>query len=269
MNCLLFGAFVFLFLLLFQPFELSKLPNRIGLVAFGYGMVCFAIMALLNVGVFLTFPHYFSENKWTTQKEILWTLLHVVLIGAGNYLLSVLIKIIAYSWWNLLLFEVYTLAVAVFPITTSILWNQIRLNKKFEKQSQLLNAKIEKIQHLNDAEAKSLKISIPNGPDPLELEIAHFLYAQADDNYVKIFYWEGNGVSRKLIRTTLKNVFTLFEGHQYIIKSHKSYIVNLQHVQRISGNAQGYKLHVKGTTEMIPVSRTLNSTIKRYFADNQ
>jgi DNA-binding LytR/AlgR family response regulator len=44
-------------------------------------------------------------------------------------------------------------------------------------------------------------------------------------------------------------------------RCHRAYIVNLAAVEHVSGNAQGYKLHLKDVAELIPVSRNLNSVL--------
>jgi DNA-binding LytR/AlgR family response regulator len=41
-----------------------------------------------------------------------------------------------------------------------------------------------------------------------------------------------------------------------------AYIVNLDQVLQLSGNAQGLRLHLKGIDTTIPVSRTLNNEIR-------
>ena len=264
----LFGSFVFLFLSIFQPFELSKLPKDILLIAFGYGAVCFVIMAILNAVAFLTLPSCFSESRWTTKKQILWIIINVIFIGLGNYTFSLLTKVTAFTWWNLFLFETYTIAVAVFPVTILTLANQVRLSKKFERQSEHFNEDIEKKQNKFIAETNFPIIAIDNGNDEFNLAIEDFLFAKSDDNYVEIYFLNDKIVSRKIVRNTLKNVYSLFAEHKEIFKCHRSYIVNLKHVQRISGNAQGYKLHLQESGEIIPVSRSLNETVKLYFADN-
>lgn len=49
-------------------------------------------------------------------------------------------------------------------------------------------------------------------------------------------------------------------------RCHRTYIVNLQKVKHISGNAQGYKLHLENIDTLIPVSRSLNEGIAAKFA---
>ena len=41
------------------------------------------------------------------------------------------------------------------------------------------------------------------------------------------------------------------------------YIVNINHIIHISGNAQGYRLNLTETTEEIPVSRTYLKNLKK------
>ena len=267
-NSFLFGSFVFLFLFIFQPFELSQLPKDILLITFGYGVVCFVIMAILNAVAFLTLPSFFSESKWTIKKQILWIIVNVTFIGLGNYTFSLVMDVTTYNLVNLFLFEFYTIAVAVFPVAILTLANQVRLSNKFERQSEYLNYDIEKKQKKSIAETNFSIVTFGSGNDAFQLMIEDFLFAKSDDNYVEIYFLNDAVVSRKILRNTLKNVYSLCAEYKEIFKCHRSYIVNLKHVQRISGNAQGYKLHLQQSGEIIPVSRSLNKTIKLYFADN-
>jgi hypothetical protein len=266
--CFLFGLFVFLFLSIFQPFELNNFPTNLLLVTFGYGAICFAIMALLNIGVFFSFPNYFSTNSWTTGKEILWVTINVFIIGFGNYIFFLMVNVTSFSWWNSVLFISYTLLVGVFPLTDLILLNQVRLQSKFEKQSQHLNEEIKKKQIKYADQSIPSKISVPNEREYFELIVDAFLYAKSDDNYVNIYYLNNTSISRKMIRITLKKMDSLFVEHKDILKYHKSYIVNLKHVHRVSGNVQGYKLHLWNKDIIVPVSRALNKIIRSHFVDD-
>jgi DNA-binding LytR/AlgR family response regulator len=43
--------------------------------------------------------------------------------------------------------------------------------------------------------------------------------------------------------------------YSMIYKTHRSYLVNLNYVEHVTGNAQGYKLHLNSHEEKIPVAR--------------
>lgn len=47
-----------------------------------------------------------------------------------------------------------------------------------------------------------------------------------------------------------------------LYRCHRSYLVNLIYVEKVSGNALGLKLHLKGYPGEIPVSRSLNHQIE-------
>jgi len=60
-----------------------------------------------------------------------------------------------------------------------------------------------------------------------------------------------------LKRLPLKDFEIQLKAYPYILKIHRSYIVNLKAIKFISGNAQGYVLHLKNYPQKtIPVSRS-------------
>ncbi len=47
-----------------------------------------------------------------------------------------------------------------------------------------------------------------------------------------------------------------------LVRVHRSYLVNLQRVARVSGNAQGYRLHLSAPdVEPVPVGRTYSEAV--------
>ena len=159
------------------------------------------------------------------------------------------------------------MAIGVFPITAVVLINQARLNNKFKGESLLINALVENsVKEIPPTQNLAIKILSENGSVELELLPEDLLFAKSDDNYVEIVFFHNGKKSRKLIRNTLKNIHAMFPDHQDFYRCHKSYVVNLIRVNHISGNAQGYKLHLKDTDEIVPVSRSNNENIKLLFA---
>jgi len=266
-TALLFGLFVFVFLGIFKPFELAYLDSGVWSVALGYGLVCTACMVVLNVGVFSLLPNFFSDARWTTGREVCWIALNVFVIGVGNYFYSMSLGIVEADLRGFFLFQAYTVAIGVFPMTISVLLNRRRLERKFKHQSESLTTKIRNYVP-NAPGAKPKTVELGKGSEKFDLALADFLYAKSDNNYVEVHYLDAGGENRRVIRETLKNVFDALGHHKGIMKCHKSYVVDLTKVHLISGNAQGYKLHLKGSEETILVSRSLNETVKAYFADN-
>jgi DNA-binding LytR/AlgR family response regulator len=64
-----------------------------------------------------------------------------------------------------------------------------------------------------------------------------------------------------MFRSTLKKMEGQLQAYPFFYRCHRAYIVNMNKVVHISGNAQGFKLHLAGLDDTIPVSRSLNEEI--------
>ena len=83
------------------------------------------------------------------------------------------------------------------------------------------------------------------------------LFVKTDGNYIELYFKDGNKILR---RTTIKKLESIIKQEVFILKTHRSYLVNINYVDTVSGNAQGYKLQLKNYSEKIPVSRNMIST---------
>ncbi len=86
------------------------------------------------------------------------------------------------------------------------------------------------------------------------------LYVKSSDNYSEFYYTTPEGIRNRLIRLTLKKVEEQIP-YDYIIRSHKSYIVNMIHVNSITGNANNAMIHFKNKEMSLPVSRTKREAV--------
>ena len=268
-DALVFSVFVFLFLFVFQPFQIGNFKEHTLAVSAGYGMVCLLLMLILNVAIVRWSPNYFDEKNWTTGRQIFWTLTNVFLIGMGNFLYSHQIGVVSFSWNGLAKFQFFTIAVGAFPLVISVLYNQSRLQTKYAQSSDSLNATITETalnQEGNQALKTEQKITIPSQytQENLSLFPDDLLFIRSADNYIEVFFMNGNTVEKHLLRNTLKSTESILTDTNFF-RCHKSFLVNLTHVSHISGNAQGYKLHLSATDDVIPVSRSNNDFLKSYF----
>lgn len=262
-NAFIMGLFVFLFLFGFQPFGLNEYPGELLALTFGYGMTCFISMVILNVVIPTLFVNFFSEQKWTVAKQIIWSLINVAFIGLANLLYSNFADIANFSIQNLVQFELYTIAIALFPLLLFILSNYQRLTYKFEKSATIINQSIKELQqNIKRNSDESIEIDSENLSESLRLNPTDLIYIQSADNYITVYFYQFGKLSSTVLRNTLKSLEEQLINYPYLFRCHKSYLVNLNKVERISGNAQGYKLHIEGLSELIPVSRSHNKTIK-------
>ena len=258
-TSILYGLFVTFFLYIFRPFGIDSGPYNLFLVCLSYGGVTTFVVFVLNSNLNYLFSDYFCEEKWTVGREILWTIINISLIGIANAVLTSYLANISFSLKLILIFQLYTVLLALVPIVFVITYNEAVHNKKYSELSKDINS------HLTTHSVAAKQVTIPSYNENEELEIGadDLVYITSADNYIEVYYkTTGENINKKLLRSTLKNTEAIFEDFQNIIRCHKSYIVNLNFVKNVTGNAQGYKLHLENSDIKIPVSRKLNDFVK-------
>ena len=255
---LLISLFIVAFLAFFQPFELNQIhsKNKIWFIG-GFGVVNFLILTLNMILIPKIIPSFFKEMSWKVYKELLWICWLLFTIGIGNFLYAKLLFDFPESYLQGFLgFQLYTLAVGIFPtiVIVAINYNQ-QLRRNLEAASQMNTAlKDHNVAALHNEQ--EILISNENQKEILQLPINDVLYIQSEGNYISIYYKRDQDIKRSMIRNTLKK--TENELEQYfppLFKTHRSFIVNLNLVDKIRGNSQGLQLYLPELEEFVPVSR--------------
>lgn len=251
---------VFLFNYIIEPFSYNFEEHRFSFLVISLlngllvGVVLMAFLLLLKI----TIPNSFQEEAWTIGKEISLWITILLLIGIANFFLRELIYDNPNNFYfRYLVTEVVnTFIVGSFFAVIAVMANYIYLLRSNVKNSLKWNELIEAPPHANKSKSR-ITITAQNEKDKLVFRNSDFLFAKSDGNYVEFFIKKENGdIYRKITRNTLTNVEEQFSNYKNILKVHRSYIVNLQHVHSVNGNAQGYKLTLNSTNIPIPVSRT-------------
>lgn len=96
--------------------------------------------------------------------------------------------------------------------------------------------------------------------DQITLSASNFLFGKAQDNYVELFYEEQNQMKKFLMRATLGNLISSI-NNKAIIRSHRSYIVNLHHVKTIKGGNRDIALYLDPFNSQVPVSKSFKNAV--------
>jgi hypothetical protein len=258
----LFGLFVFVFLRFFEPFGIWQLPFGKTLICAGFGLWCSIALLLLNFGFVRLFPRWFEESRWNIGKEWLWVMFHCAVIGIGNTAFAVAAGLTHWSPGMFLTYEIYTVAVGIFPITISVLITELRLSRRYSEASAELNT------HLPKNEPAELVVTLPsdNKNEALNLPVKDLVLLEAADNYVTVYHKNTEAVRKTVLRSTMKAQEEQLANIETMFRAHKSYLINCDHIERVSGNAQGYRLHLEGITHAIPVSRRQNEELRKRLA---
>ena len=258
------GVCVFLFLVLLKPFGIDNNPDYIFLAAY---MVSWAAIAGIITTVLIpySFPKYFNENKWTVKRNLLYILfLNIVflliLFFASNAF--VIIRYNSYHDFTIDKFLWYLRLQVLLGVPLGILVNfinQYYLLKKHLRIANSINTSVNK-EDLDSRSKNSNKIH----PSTIELDVDQYqklsidtnklVLVEALGNYINIFYYD-NEIKRLTIRETISNFEKKLSSSDFIFRSHRSYLINLQLICKIDGDSQGLKVHLKKCDRLIPVSR--------------
>jgi DNA-binding LytR/AlgR family response regulator len=290
----IFGCFVGAFLSLFQPFDINTWQTEHKLLkVWGFGGITFGIMVLMGVLLPRLAPRFFAEERWTVGKQIAHILAQILLITLANRLYLLWLVSGAYSagWiWSF----VVTCLVGIFPTTGAVVANYIRQLKRYKEQAALLSATLpphpvndvpppvtppataSSVQPLTDLKPL-ITLLAENGKDAFTVAPANLLAIESSDNYCTIFYVQNHALAKELIRSSLSRLENQLPVKQSVVahsrldlidtlpgpfvRCHRSYVVNLDRVDRVLGNAQGYKLHLLNGQLMVPVARKYNDTL--------
>ncbi|MBE16645.1 MAG: LytTR family transcriptional regulator DNA-binding domain-containing protein [Dokdonia sp.] len=247
-----------LFDLAFEPFEVnhSELVYSYPLTALIHALVSTAVF-LLCVGVLGVLRPL--EAQWKVYKELGFLAIVLCLIGIGQFLIRDLIYLKDDNWSMRYFLEeirnTFLLGSLFVFIITSI--NVERLQRLYRKRSKNISLSLKK-QTQSSNKLLSLKTHIKS--DDFDLDITTLVFVMAQQNYVSFHLTNGEVL---LKRMTLKSVATQLAPYEFIVKTHRSYIVSLLAVTGVDGNAQGYQLDMKGTSHTVPVSRGMITTFEQ------
>tara|TARA_R110000868_G_scaffold103912_4_gene285915 strand:+ start:1928 stop:2788 length:861 start_codon:yes stop_codon:yes gene_type:complete len=249
-GLLLFICFLsFCFSYFFEPFEINKVEHRINgiwimlLHSFIPFPIAFIYLRILNMSVK-------EDTHWNLGKEVLHISMILLLIGIADFLIRDFIYTNPNNWSLQYLWEEIRNTFLVGTLLQFILLplNLERLIKKHTISSKKI--RIETFDVYKNREDIVIQTQITT--EIVNLDISTFLFAKVESNYTEI-----HTKSQKiLVRLTLKELEEQLTRFTFIIKTHRSYLVNLYHVVDVSGNAQGYLIKLKDSTTPLPVSRS-------------
>ncbi len=253
-----FSFFVTVFLLIFRPFGLNIYSYERSYIIIGYGLIIWLTLSINDFLAYRFLPETFSEKKWTVTAQILWTCIQLFSTGITCFVYAVAIDAFPQSLLSFVRIELYVLLSSIIPIVMFVLIKQNYLLRQNSRQAELLNQELHGQQNINVVKAYADKILIvgDNQNDRLEISPGQIDYITAQDNYFEVVWQEGGKINKKLFRGTLAKADQTVQPFPFIFRCHRAYIVNLDKIINIEGNAQGYRLKLQNNPEVIPVSRS-------------
>jgi len=235
----------------FQPFDVYIPEHKmnyflISLIHSSSPFVILLMLSAVNINPSI-------EENWCISKEIGFILLYLLLVGLAQFLIRDLIYDNPNNWSLRYLVEEIRNTILVGILFISILV-PLNFNRLYAKN--IMGASNLKTHHssVKSDVNSSILIKTQLKGENLQLDVNNLLFAKAEGNYVELFVKDE--IKRKVLkRITIKELESVLKPYPNIFKTHRSYLVNLDHIKNVTGNAQGYKLQLDNIMQKIPVSR--------------
>lgn len=263
------GCFIALFLMVFQPFEINLWQTEYKIIKLlGYGLVTFITPIIVSLFISVLLSTKWLEEKWNVGYEIISTIFMILCIALGNILYSQFLGISKFTFMNYLNAIVITFSIGIFPIIFSVIFKYQTLLRKNNQNALQVNQSIKEIipEYTSTAETQITFIA-ENNKDQLSIHPSNLIYIESIDNYSQITYTENGAIKKQILRGSLKRFESQIEN-PFIVRCHRSYIVNLHKVTKIDGNAAGYKLTLDQLDVKIPISRNYSNAVLELIKKN-
>lgn len=246
---------MFLFFLFFQPIE--NIPfnfeNRL-LFYTGFPGIILFTFCLFRILIPSLFPRFFTASVWTLWRDIWlhgisWAFMSVAFVfytrhvGLVPITFILTIKLVLLSLASIIIF-------VIINEFRRIRWHLLLLYRK----NQLKGVP----SHGQSIPRQSPLIRFPSSlkSEKLELPLEQVILVKAADNYIEVV-WENDQkeIDRKLLRSSLAKTDRYLQSFPALIRCHRTYMINIERVEKLTGSTHNSQLHLKGYPEPIPVSR--------------
>ncbi|NAS12455.1 LytR/AlgR family response regulator transcription factor [Poritiphilus flavus] len=245
----------------FMPFNVNTAEHRMSYLAISFVHTLTALFLFFLVFLFFrVFPRL--RNNWNVGKEIATLATFLLFTGIGQFLIRDIIYDNPYNWClGYLIEEVRnTFMVGILFILILVPANFSRLYyRNMQKASNLERRQKEVVDNSKIFIKTHLK------SDDFHLESREFIFARSEGNYVEICLLNNDSIEKLLKRISIKDLEHQLASLNYIVRTHRSYLVNMNYVSSVSGNAQGYRLQLQNSDEIVTVSRNMIPVFEAHY----
>ncbi|MFH6604009.1 LytR/AlgR family response regulator transcription factor [Maribacter algicola] len=246
------GLYSSFFLIVYSPFNIDQWKND------AYWKYVLLGILVIFVTQFVLRP-LFGIKTFNYRSLIFWCLFELFLMATALHVIfaapHVTLSEKIFDYLNTLWIVTLIAAIPYFMVLVYLVLRE-RLSAQKEIENKILK------NSSNTAE-KLLTITGENEKIKLAIKYNQLLLVKSAGNYLELFYLQGESVKKELVRSSLKEFEekTIDTG---IIKAHRSYLVNINHIASLKKTKKSYELivqHLPDTT--IPVSTSYKDSFEK------
>lgn len=254
------GLFVSVFLFVIRPFGIRGDDTLLLLICSGFGMITLVFGWLYDVLFRFVLKVRTDLPSWTLGKWVLQSMGLLVWIALGNYIyVQILFHVPDFTLSFLFEMILNTLFVGIFPVVFSGLMIQMRAIRANQEKAEEMQPQVE--QHA--LHTASLVQLTPEANRQVALSSMDIRFVEAMQNYVTVHFMVDGALQKELLRSTIASMETQLKDTA-VVRCHRSYLVNVDAIEQVSGNAQGLKLRLQDVAEQeVPVSRSYIAKVRQ------
>ena len=226
----------------------------------GFFLTLFSVFLFNFILNSMIISRFHFVEKWCLWKEISRRLFFLVIYSFAIILYfdySMNINFSKVDFWQ---FVTICFIIGSIPIIIKVFITKNKLLIASLKEAKLLQERI----HLLQSEKKNLneKIIIKSNivNEIFNINLDDLQYLKSEQNYISIYYLKEGELKNHLLRISLINALKQLTD-QPIFRCHRSYAVNINSIEKITGNAQSLKLELTQNS-IVPVSRSFVKEFK-------
>lgn len=252
------GLGVLGFLALFQPINLVSFTKQEVIYFVGGTSIITFLVLVFNIIILPSlFPKLFFHKNKSFVRDLFWNIWILVSLSLANLFLYFKIFDV-----NSLTYEVITQIslLGFIPLTVLVITNHFRSLRAQLRQEKALNAQLKEKKE-NPISFVHFESEYKN--DNLIINPETLFLIKSADNYIEVFYESEGEVKNKMIRSSLVKAESLLSDYKYIIRTQRSYIVNMNQIKEIQNIPDGYKLLFQKSDLVAYVSQKYMTEFKK------
>ncbi len=249
----LFSVFIYLFLIVFRPFNISSIQYYKPILILGFPIITFVVLLFSFFILPVVFKNFFSFDRWTIKKNGVFIILQFLFVSILNWMYNSIIGNGTIEQHGFVFFILITISVGIFPTFLLIYFIEKTLSFKNEKTANFFTQKNKN----SEKQRNSVSVSFvsKNNNETINIKLEQLLCLKSEGNYLKVFFTEENKTVSKIIRNSMAKIEEQLNRFDNIKRCHRSYLVNFDNINKITGNARSFNLHITNLEFSVPVSR--------------
>ncbi|MEM5565267.1 LytTR family DNA-binding domain-containing protein [Psychroserpens sp. AS72] len=252
---LLLGGLIPILLMTLEPFDNSNRFAYKYLILSGYAFCI--IIPLLLVHPIENYVYKIQTNRWFILNECLYIITTLFLIYIFSffyhfYVVSGLPTFTSELIWDF----IKSFGLPFIPIVVP-LWLYLR--------SKYGVIEVPMFDKEHPKKVKTVTIVGNNKSETLTIFESDFIFAKAQQNYVDVYFNTENGMEQQTFRSTLSNIMKQLPKAWQV---HRSYLVNLDYLTTVEGNARKRFMKISVSEDTIPISQVYYKALNKRLSNS-